>query len=186
MRISVARGLEAFAALAVHEDRPELGVQLAAAATTLREVAGLPSQSATRTESYLAPARHLGEATVARLWAQGLNLSAETAVALALDRPSVALSEDNRPALTAVAAQVEPVATTSQLTPRERQIATLVGSGRSDTSIAAELSTTPATVTKYAANILAKLGLTSRAQLAVWITNVTPGSVQLDQPSAPP
>ena len=41
-RIGVVRGLEAFAALAVHEDRAELAVQLAAAAATLREAAGLP------------------------------------------------------------------------------------------------------------------------------------------------
>src|ERR1019366_8914953 len=38
-RIGVARGLEAFAHLAIHENRPEL----AAAAAALRETAGLPS-----------------------------------------------------------------------------------------------------------------------------------------------
>ena len=68
----MARGLEAFAALAVHEDRPELAVQLTAAATALRDVAGLPALSGARTERYLASARRLGESTVARLWAQGL------------------------------------------------------------------------------------------------------------------
>jgi hypothetical protein len=41
-RIGVARGLEAFAHLAIHENRPELAVQLAAAAAALRETAGLP------------------------------------------------------------------------------------------------------------------------------------------------
>ncbi|HWM95825.1 MAG TPA: AAA family ATPase, partial [Streptosporangiaceae bacterium] len=61
-RIGVARGLEAFAALTGHEVRPELAVQLAAAATALRETAGLPPLSGARVEAYLAPARRLGDA----------------------------------------------------------------------------------------------------------------------------
>jgi predicted ATPase/tetratricopeptide (TPR) repeat protein len=113
MRAAVARGLEAFAALAVHENRPELAVQLAAAAATLRAAAGLPPLPAARTETYLAPARHLGPATVARLWAQGLDLSTDTAVTLAIDRPSAAAPEDNQRALTPVAGQAEPASRAS-------------------------------------------------------------------------
>jgi predicted ATPase/tetratricopeptide (TPR) repeat protein len=113
LRAGVARGLEAFAALAVHENRPELAVQLAAAAATLRTAAGLPPLPAARTETYLAPARHLGPATVARLWAQGLNLSTDTAVTLAVDRPSTAAPEDNHRALTPVAGQAEPASPAS-------------------------------------------------------------------------
>ena len=109
LRAGVARGLEAFAALAGPENQPELAVQLAAAAATLRAAAGLPPLPAARTETYLAPARHLGPAAVARLWAQGLNLSTDTAVTLALHRPPVAAPEDNRRALTPVAGQAEPV-----------------------------------------------------------------------------
>jgi len=86
-RISIARGLEAFAALAGHEGRPELAVQLAAAAAALRERAGLPPLPAARTESYLAPARPLGEPAVARLWARGQAMDSEAAVALAVDVP---------------------------------------------------------------------------------------------------
>src|SRR5260370_9434359 len=41
-RIGVARGLEAFAALAVLEGRPDRAVKLAAAAAALRDAAGLP------------------------------------------------------------------------------------------------------------------------------------------------
>ena len=83
-RISVARGLEAFAALAGHEGRPELAVQLTAAAAALRETAGLPPLPGSRVEGYLAPARRLGDAVVARLWASGRALTSEAAVALAL------------------------------------------------------------------------------------------------------
>jgi predicted ATPase/tetratricopeptide (TPR) repeat protein len=108
-RIGVARGLEAFATLAVREGQPELAVQLAAAAAALRESAGVAPLPPARTETYLAPARHLGEAAVARLWAQGRALSSEAAVALAVDAqsPKAAAASDAR-ALTVAA---EPEAT---------------------------------------------------------------------------
>jgi predicted ATPase/tetratricopeptide (TPR) repeat protein len=85
VRISIARGLEAFAALAAQEGRPDLAVQLIAAAAALRERAGLPPWRGA--ESCLAPARPLGEAAVARLWAHGLAMSSEAAIALALETP---------------------------------------------------------------------------------------------------
>jgi predicted ATPase/tetratricopeptide (TPR) repeat protein len=84
-RIGVARGLEVFATLAIQEKQPERAVQLAAAAAALRESAGVPPLPAARTEKYLASARHLGASAVGRLWAQGLALSSEAAVALAVD-----------------------------------------------------------------------------------------------------
>jgi predicted ATPase len=101
-RIGVARGLEVFATLAVREKQPERAVHLAAAAAALRESAGVAPLSAARTEAYLAPARPLGEPVVARLWAQGLALSSEAAVALAVDARPVKADGDAR-ALTIVA-----------------------------------------------------------------------------------
>ena len=101
-RIGVARGLEVFATLAVQERQPERTVALTAAAAALRESAGVSPLPAARTEKYLASARHLGESAVARLWAQGLALSSEAAVALAVDvRPSRAADSEAR-ALTVV------------------------------------------------------------------------------------
>jgi DNA-binding CsgD family transcriptional regulator len=164
-RIGVARGLEAFAALAGHENRPELAVQLAAAATALRETAGLPTMPGARTEAYLAPARRLGDAAVARLWARGLALGPEAAVALAL---SLEALEAPAVELNAVEAYEVATAPPSSLTPRERQIAAMLASGRSNKAIAAELSISPTTVARHVANILAKLGFTSRTQIAAW------------------
>src|SRR5207248_5790584 len=86
-RIGVARGLEAFAALAVAEGRPELAVKLTAAASALREAAGLPPLAGARMERYLAPGRRLGDLTFGRLWSQGMAMSSEAAVALALAGP---------------------------------------------------------------------------------------------------
>jgi predicted ATPase len=105
-RIGVARGLEAFATLAVRDKQPERAVKLAAAAAALRESAGVPPLPPARTEIYLAPVRHLGEAAVARLWAQGLALSSEAAVALAAGTPPSPAADGDVRTLT-VAAEPE-------------------------------------------------------------------------------
>jgi len=178
-RIGVARGLEAFAALTGHEGRPELAVQLAAAATVLRETAGLRPLSGARVEAYLAPARRLGDAAVARLWASGRALTTEDAVALALDAPvkpapsgalpgGKGLNGEN-PALTVVGRYRVASAPPSSLTQREYQIAELVASGRSNKAIAAELSISHTTAARHVANIMAKLGFNSRTQIAAWM-----------------
>jgi DNA-binding CsgD family transcriptional regulator len=165
-RIGVARGLEAFAALAAAEHRPELVVQLTAAASALREAAGFPALPGARVERQLASARPLGEPAIARLWAQGLAMSGEEAVALALDGPR---DESGRDTVTlAVVAYQAPPALPGALTPREGQVAALIADGRSNKAIAEELVISPATAARHVANILAKLGFSSRAQIAAW------------------
>jgi predicted ATPase/DNA-binding CsgD family transcriptional regulator len=67
------------------------------------------------------------------------------------------------------------VAPPSTLTPREREIATLVSSGMTNRAIAGELVISTATVAKHVANILTKLGFKSRAQVAVWMAENDPG-----------
>ncbi len=168
-RIGVAKGLEAFAALAAQEHRPELAVRLTAAATALREAAGLPTLSGARTERYLASARHLGEPAIERLWAQGLAMNSEAAVALALQAPEEAAT-GGRDAITLTAVGSYEVATAlpGTLTPRERQVVALIVGGRSNKSIAEELYISPATAARHVANILAKLGFSSRTQIAAW------------------
>ena len=166
-RIGVARGLEAFAALAVDEHRPELAVQLVAAASALREAAGLPPLPGARAERYLAPARRLGDAEVARLWARGQALSSEEAVALALEED---LSGGSRAPSVADAYEVA-AAPPSSLTRREQQIAALIAAGHSNKAIAEELCISPTTAARHVANILAKLGFRSRTQIAAWVAD---------------
>jgi DNA-binding NarL/FixJ family response regulator len=55
------------------------------------------------------------------------------------------------------------------LTPREREVATLVGRGLSNRMIADELSISTATVERHVANIFARLDVRSRAQVAAWV-----------------
>ncbi|WP_162795290.1 response regulator transcription factor, partial [Nonomuraea lactucae] len=56
----------------------------------------------------------------------------------------------------------------SPLTAREQEIAALLTLGLSNRAIAEELVISPATVARHIANIMEKLGHTSRAQIAVW------------------
>src|SRR5262252_2768998 len=181
-RIGVARGLEAFAALAGAEDRPELAVQLTAAASALREAAGFPALSGARAERYLAPARRLGEPAIARLRAQGLAMGSDAAVALALSAPQEAGDGHDAVTLAAVGAY-EMAALPGPLTPREREVAALVASGRSNRAIAEELVISPATAARHVANILAKLGFNSRGQIAAWAADRPP---HISDPGADP
>ena len=54
------------------------------------------------------------------------------------------------------------------LTPREREVAGLVASGRTNRQIAVQLVVAEATVATHVQHILAKLELQSRAQIAAW------------------
>jgi predicted ATPase/DNA-binding CsgD family transcriptional regulator len=173
-RIGMIRGLEAFAALTVAERRPERAVQLAAAAAALREAAHLPARSGGRTERYLAAARGLGQDAVSRLWAQGLSLDASSAVGLAVEAPA------QRPAAGGATVMTSGpgarAAAPGGLTPRELQIAALIAEGRSNKAIGEDLVISPATAARHVANILLKLGFSSRAQIAAWASRSQAGS----------
>jgi RNA polymerase sigma factor (sigma-70 family) len=56
------------------------------------------------------------------------------------------------------------------LTSREHEIVTLIARGLSNREIAAELVISPAAAARHVANIVAKLGFSSRTQIASWAT----------------
>ena len=60
------------------------------------------------------------------------------------------------------------------LTPREHEIVKLIARGLSNREIADELVISPATAARHVANILAKLGYSSRTQIASWATRHEP------------
>jgi predicted ATPase/DNA-binding CsgD family transcriptional regulator len=176
-RIGMARGLEALARLAALEGQAETGVRLAAAVTALRAEAQLPPVPGARLQRYLDAARPLGRHVISRLWAEGTAMTSADAVHLAL-------GDDAGPSSTAPAATgrasiqgtaMRPGSRGSPkrpesigLTGREREVVALIAAGKSNREIGAELYISPATAARHVANVLAKLGFTSRSQIAVW------------------
>jgi DNA-binding NarL/FixJ family response regulator len=58
------------------------------------------------------------------------------------------------------------------LTERERSVAALIAQGKSNREIAGQLVVSERTVESHVANILFKLGFTSRTQVAAWVVEV--------------
>jgi DNA-binding NarL/FixJ family response regulator len=96
--------------------------------------------------------RRLGEPAYDVDWNQGRDLSLEQAVSLGLE-------EEN----------VEPlVAVLHPLSAREQEVAQLVARGCTNREIAQQLVIAPRTADTHVGNILSKLNLHSRAELAAW------------------
>jgi len=186
-RLGMARGLEAFAALAAARQQPDQAARLAGAATQLRESLGhLGSSSAgigSRVEELLELARdRLGAAAAAALFAEGREMTADDAVGYALGShietagglpgvPGHAIDTD-RPGAAAWADPARRAA--SPLTAREHEIVVLIARGLTNREIADELVISPATAARHVANILSKLGFTSRTQVASWAARHEP------------
>ncbi|MFG1686699.1 LuxR C-terminal-related transcriptional regulator [Nonomuraea sp. NPDC049269] len=165
-RQGVARCLVGLSVLAEAEGDLESSVLAAASATALRESMGQLSATS-RIEELLTRARgKLGESRTAALWSRGRTMSPDDAArqVLAGERP-----------VQAGPVVAEPVRH-SLLTAREQEIAALLTRGLSNRAIAEELVISPATVARHIANIMEKLGYTSRAQIAVWAAEQPRGS----------
>jgi predicted ATPase/DNA-binding CsgD family transcriptional regulator len=179
-RIGLARGLEALARLAIREGRPDDGIRLASAVTALREEAKLPPVPGARMQRYLDAAQGLGQHAIARLWAEGTAMTPAAAVQLALGEQAAAAGDRLAPPAKetgqSAPATAEARATPGSLglTAREREVVALIAAGKSNRAIGAELYISPATAARHVANILAKLGFSSRSQVAVWARSADP------------
>ena len=155
----VAYALESFAVLAGAKGQGERAARLWGAAEALRKSIGAPLPPKNRTDygrSVAAVRSQLGEAQWEAAFAQGLAMSAEEAAEYALSKE--------------VAHAVERPLTGGEtgmpLTRREREVAALVAQGLSTRQIAQELVISERTVDKHVANLLKKLNLRSRNQVA--------------------
>jgi DNA-binding CsgD family transcriptional regulator/tetratricopeptide (TPR) repeat protein len=188
-RLGIARGLEAFAALAAARRQPERAARLAGAACQLRESVGHGTGIGPRIEQVLEFARgRLGASAAAAVFAEGRELTAEDAVGFALgpdqDQPVPGPPAATEPAWTDPARLAglahrgsvpsTPSGPSTPLTPREHEIVTLIARGLSNRQIADELVISPATAARHVANILAKLGFSSRTQVASWAARHEP------------
>jgi DNA-binding NarL/FixJ family response regulator len=96
-------------------------------------------------------------------------MSRERAAAYALDCDDPPCLPTGPPAATPAALSRRPApATPGGLTPREREVATLIARGESNRQIATALVVAPRTAARHVENILNKLGLRNRAQVTAW------------------
>ena len=72
-------------------------------------------------------------------------------------------------ALTALADAVAAPATSGPLSAREREVADLIASGATNREIATKLVISPKTASTHVEHILAKLGVSRRAEVAAWV-----------------
>ena len=121
----------------------------------------------------------LGAAAADALLTGGRELTVEDAARYALaSRPQVPAAGDGSGQAGAVSGPRRESGVThrsaSLLTPREHEIVLLIAQGLSNKEIADELVISPATAARHVANILAKLGFTSRTQVASWASRHEP------------
>jgi len=148
-----------FAATAVAAGQPALGVRLFAAAAAVSGQPAVSNWKATRAEleHYMALARtSLADAAFNAEQAAGRGLSLEQALELARQ---LTIHPESGPQATKAG---------DDLTARERQVTVLIAQGKTNREIADELVLSKRTVEKHAANILSKLGFTTRAQIVRW------------------
>jgi non-specific serine/threonine protein kinase len=175
----VAQGLEGFAILAAADARMERAVRLIGAARAIRERITEPSSPSRRAAlERLLAAAHADLGTAYDLaWDSGYAASPAEAVAEAMaDGEAIrAVGGSRSIAVVAGSASVSdaasaatPPAELAQLTDREREVVELVANGLTNRRIADELVVSERTVEWHVSKLLSRLGLQSRAQLALW------------------
>jgi len=158
----IALGLDRFAVLAEWDHRHEAALMLAGAADGIRVAtrAVISPLWVAAIAQALEPARQsLGVDAASRAWTEGTGMAPEKAVAYALAFLS---EEKDKPKPTGK--PPDPLA----LTRREQGIAALVAEGLTNRQIAGKLFISRRTAETHIQHILNKLGVNSRAQIAVW------------------
>ncbi len=163
-RLDVAQAFEGLAGVACAQGQSVRAVRLFGAAETARQVIGTPLPTGIRMDydRDLAMTRaQLDPSSFEEAWAAGRRMTLEQAAEYAR----------------ATTVQPEPPRTQRQaakelyggLTAREREVAALVAQGKSNRQIAELLVISERTATTHVANILSKLGFSSRTQIAGWV-----------------
>ncbi len=168
--------LEGLAAVACGRGQAEQAARLCGAADALRGAIGAPLPQVERPilDHTIAAVRATmdttspqGERAFTTAWATGQALTLEQAIAEAL---AVEVVAPHPPLSAAPASKERRDGRLAPLSQREREIAALVAAGHTNRQIAAELGITERTVDTHVGHILGKLGLSSRAGVATWLT----------------
>jgi predicted ATPase/DNA-binding CsgD family transcriptional regulator len=153
--------LDALGCQAAGTGQPRLAAQLLGAAEAVQTGIGptvFPYFAAPVAQAKESTAAALGTTAFQAEYQTGKRLSRQAAIARALDEPTF----------------VPPVPSDDAGTPlanREAQVAQLVADGLSNKQIAAGLLISEHTVDSHIRNIMSKLGVNSRAQIAAWMAS---------------
>ena len=155
-RIDACDGIELLGVLAAARERYPAAARLLAAADAARQPLGYlaPGFTANRAAAARAAsqARHiLGEDRFTQAWEQGQELTLDDAVAYATRQGG---------------GRKRPATGWASLTPAELQVVGLVSEGLRNDAIARRLFIAPGTVKVHLSHIFAKLGITTRTELA--------------------
>jgi predicted ATPase/DNA-binding SARP family transcriptional activator/DNA-binding CsgD family transcriptional regulator len=163
--------LEAFAGLAGAKTQGARATRLHGAAEALREEVGVPLPPADRPDydhSVAAARSQLDEAAWETAWAEGKAMGLEKAIEYALSEEEAASPATTTPEQPSIGAQLP------NLTRREKEVAALVARGITNRQIAQQLVLSERTVDNHVANILKKLGIGSREQVAARLNEQPP------------
>lgn len=155
----IAAALQGLAFSALRRRRWKRTATLLGAATATRtasQITILPSQREPFARAVGTARSALGEARFETCWQSGLSMTPDAAIAYAMDE----LPEHGQ----------APREDDLILTTREREVASLVARGLSNSEIARALSVSRRTADSHIQHILNKLGFRSRAQIASWAT----------------
>jgi non-specific serine/threonine protein kinase len=157
IRMGIASCLGGLARVAGAQRQHVRAARLFGAAEALCDLIGFPQDVVDRIElerdvAVLRSA--LAEDALGSAWAEGRGMPINQAIEYGLS--------------TAAAIPRSPGESAS-LTPRECEVATLISQGLTNREIAAALVITKPTADRHVSNILLKLGLSTRAQVAVWV-----------------
>ena len=155
------RCLQALACVASELGQAERVARLLGVAEALRDAVGLVEPPLQADYEAAAAARAaLGKESFSALWAEGRSMTLAEAVEYAVCA-EVAVA-------TVVCETGATEGLASLLTPRERQVAVLIADGFTNRQIASELIVAESTAERHVANIMNKLAVNTRAQVAAW------------------
>ncbi len=162
----IAYCLEYLGVVAASGDKSRRAARLLGAADKLLcEIVGSPvvlGETADCAAAADGARSQLGKEAFEAEWVKGRTMEVERAI-------EFALSTKDLPPSTPFVASL-PLDRSDILTRREEGVSMLVARGLTNRQIALELCLSERTVDRHVANILGKLGLASRAQVAVWVT----------------
>ncbi|MFF0501959.1 ATP-binding protein [Nocardia aobensis] len=164
-RLGLAECIEGLACVESAAKRYERAATLVGAAESIWRKLGIslahiPALARYR-DQCVSAAHHIGERPYRSAFQRGLEMTLDEAIGYVLDKqPAAPIGEG----------------TELRLTPREKEVALLVGRGLTNRDIAGQLSVSRRTVEGHVEHVMAKLGFTSRTQIAAWVARCRPES----------